>query len=251
MLTPEYYSIAINVNTTSPARQQIHGFDYFTDAQLVSILESAYSTSMQCPTELYIAMVHISRLRAALASGASKPDQPPVGQQVRRIFDSIAHFNADDWAKKPMFKDKADAVAALGRIFAIAVRLYGIMTLPKSAIVSWALSSELAPPAVSCLELYDTIRTWQRDELLALARQSWHQLMHKTSLCWPLIVAGVAVADGSAEDQDFIERSLLSIWSLPNTSACLIIAIRKLRPFWASRKTAWEDCFDKPLACVA
>ncbi|OAQ96193.1 hypothetical protein LLEC1_03077 [Akanthomyces lecanii] len=206
-------AIAINVNTTSPARQQIDGFDDFTDAQLVSILDAAYSTSMQCPTELYVNMVHISRLRAVLASKGNRPDETTVNQQVRRIFDSISHVDADEWAAKPMFKDKIDAVAAVGRIFAVAVRLYGILTLPQSAT-------------------------------------SRHMLMHTTSLCWPLIVGGVAVAGGAAEDQDFIEKSLLSIWALPNTSACLIMAIRKLRPFWASGKTGWEDCFDMPVACV-
>lgn len=209
---------------------------------------------MQCPTELYIIMVHISRLRSVLASKDSKPNKTAVHQQVRRILDSISRVDADEWAAKPMFTETLDAAAAVSRIFAVAVRLYGILTLPRAATVSWIQSLELASPvpAASDQDIYDTTRAWQREELLALVRQSRHLLMHTTSLCWPLIVAGVAVADGgAAEDKDFVETSLLSIWALPNTSACLIIAIRKLRPFWASGRTEWEDCFDRPLACVS
>ncbi|KAM0664208.1 hypothetical protein ACQRIU_006791 [Beauveria bassiana] len=262
---PPYYclnhvlAIAINVNTTSPARQQVHGFDDYADHQLVSILESAYSTSMQCPTELYIAMVHISRLRASLAQKQNgKLDKTKavvvVEQQVRCIFASIARFDADDWAAGPEFKDKRDTVAKVGRIYAIAVRLYGIMTLPPSAVASCvgpASESGSGLGAEQPAATHGTLmRAQQRDELLALTRRSWDQLRHTTSLCWPLIVAGVALADGSPEDQDFIESSLLSIWSLPNTSACFITAIRKLRPFWNSGKTGWEDCFDTPLMCV-
>ncbi|KAM3511839.1 hypothetical protein MY11210_004530 [Beauveria gryllotalpidicola] len=242
-------AIAINVNTTCPARQQVHGFDDYADHQLVSILESAYSTSMQCPTELYIAMVHISRLRAALARKDGKLDRTVVEQQVRCIFASIARFDADDWAAGPEFKDKRDTVAKVGRIYAIAVRLYGIMTLPPSA-VAWCVTPTSGLEGQQQPATHSTLRSHQRDELLALTRRSWGQLRHTTSLCWPLIVAGVALADGSAEDQDFIEKSLLSIWSLPNTSACFITAIRKLRPFWDSGKTGWEDCFDTPLVCV-
>ncbi|KAM3468785.1 hypothetical protein MY5147_007604 [Beauveria neobassiana] len=265
---PPYYclnhvlAIAINVNTTSPARQQVHGFDDYEDHQLVSILESAYSTSMQCPTELYIAMVHISRLRASLAQKQNgKLDKTKAvvvveEQQVRRIFASIARFDADDWAAGPEFKDKRDTVVKVGRIYAIAVRLYGIMTLPPSAVASCVgpaseSGSGSGLGAEQPAATHGTLmRAQQRDELLALTRRSWDQLRHTTSLCWPLIVAGVALADGSPEDQDFIESSLLSIWSLPNTSACFITAIRKLRPFWNSGKTGWEDCFDTPLMCV-
>ncbi|KAM3566620.1 hypothetical protein ARSEF4850_000373 [Beauveria asiatica] len=259
---PPYYclnhvlAIAINVNTTSPARQQVHGFDDYADHQLASILESAYSTSMQCPTQLSIAMVHISRLRAALALAQREKEKGKldktfvVEQQVRCIFASIARFDADDWAAGPEFVDKRDTVAKVGRIYAIAVRLYGIMTLPPSAFAS-CVGPASGPGGEEQTATHGAlIRARQRDELLALTRRSWDQLRHTTSLCWPLIVAGVALADGSPQDQDFIEKSLLSIWGLPNTSACFITAIRKLRPFWDSGKTGWEDCFDTPLMCV-
>ncbi|EGX93633.1 C6 zinc finger domain protein [Cordyceps militaris CM01] len=245
-------AIAINVNTTSPATQQLHGFDDYTDDQIVSVLECAYSTSMQCPTELYLALVHISRLRAKLAQRDTKPDKSSIEQKVRHILDSVSRFDADDWATKPMFRDQIDTVAIAGRIFAIAVRLYGILTLPPSAVAAWSVASELSQPtsASAPAAVYDALRISQRRELLALARQSWGRLKHTTSLCWPLVVAGVAFADGAAADQDFIETSLLSIWSLPNTSACFILTIRALRRFWTSGKTGWEDCFDQPLACV-
>ncbi|XWW92753.1 hypothetical protein V2A60_000679 [Cordyceps javanica] len=258
-------SVAINVNTTSPARNQIHGFDDYTDQQLASVLNAAYSTSMQCPTELYLAMVHISRLRATLAAAAAGPGGPKHGdrggkgeaaaatvvieRRVRRIFDSIARFSAQDWADKPEFGDTMDAVAAVGRIFAVAVRLYGIMTLPPSAVVASMRAG--GGSSASDLERHDALRISQGRALLALVRRFWGRLSHTTSLCWPLIVAGVALAGGSPEDQNFVERSLLSIWRLPNTSACFILAIQKLRPFWNSGKTGWEDCFDTPIACIA
>lgn len=88
-----------------------------------------------------------------------------------------------------------------------------------------------------------------REELLALLRQTWDSLRYHGGLAWPLIVAGVAASDGSAQDRDYIDRRLCYIWQRPLTAATFLLAVEKLRAFWRSGKTGWEDCFDEPTPC--
>ncbi|KAJ3493885.1 hypothetical protein NLG97_g4444 [Lecanicillium saksenae] len=242
-------SVAIYADTTSPARQQIRGYDLITDQQLGLILEYSSPTPLQCPITLSISIVHTSRLRAALTRKDNSIDKNNTAQEVKRIFDAITAFDAEEWAAQPIFTGniRAQVLPTLGRIFALAVRLYGVLSLPQSAVVSWVVSSEKKHPEMTDAEIYDTLRLWQREELLALLRQSWDQLKSTTALSWPLIVAGVAFAGGSKEDQEFVDESLMAIWNLPNTLAGLLLTIKKLRSFWESGKTEWEDCFDKPI----
>ncbi|KAJ6779758.1 hypothetical protein PWT90_06290 [Aphanocladium album] len=245
--------VAMHADTTTPARHQIGGYDMITDKQLAVILGAATSPATLCPTALSISMVHTSRLRAALAKKHNGLDKDSIAREVKRIFDAITQFNPEEWAAQPIFtgNTQAQVLPTLGRIFALAVRLYGVLTLPQSAVVSWVLSSGKQHETMCDLEIYDSLRVWQREELLALTRQSWDYLKTTTALRWPLIVAGVALADGSPEDQDFVDKSLMSIWNLPNTAACLLLAIQRLRSFWASGKTEWEDCFDTPIPSSA
>ncbi|OAQ96738.1 hypothetical protein LLEC1_07600 [Akanthomyces lecanii] len=138
--------------------------------------------------------------------------------------------------------DHIPLVIILARIYQVAVLLYGILTLPSATSAAWAVATTTPQPGPLKLRPYDGLRVSKRQELLKLLRQ--------TALCWPLVVAGVALADGDAADKKFVDDSLLTIWMTPNTWAAPFVCRTKLLVFWRSGSMAWEDCFDEPVPCI-
>lgn len=67
-------------------------------------------------------------------------------------------------------------------------------------------------------------------------------------ILWPVIVAGAAAATESVESQMLVEMYLLNSVRDPYTGGCTRVALATMRNFWASGKTKWDECFDKPHA---
>lgn len=142
--------------------------------------------------------------------------------------------------------DHLPTVHLIARIYKTAVLLYGVLTLPPAASHPWAVTQ----PRVPGLGALDSIRVSKRDELNKLLRQSWGKAPYQTALCWPLVVAGVALVDGDPLDQTFVSECLFDIWMNPNTFASPLECRRKLLEFWRSGKTRWEDCFNEPVPSI-
>ncbi|TQV96049.1 DUF300 domain-containing protein [Cordyceps javanica] len=247
---PLYLNFAIeniiHANTTSPAKQQLEGLEDFTDEQLKGALSN--SCFAPCPQDLYPLFVHITRLRVAVAYNR-QPPRNSLALQVQDIFNATWHFDPDEWAESDSWKGELEVGCVMGRVFPVAIRLYGILTLPRFAIVAWAVSSadkRVAYMALPGESIFDSLRVRHKREILALIRRHWDILQYKTSLVWPLLVAGVAAVDGPAEDRKYIEECLQAIVSMPITACSFITVIDKLRAFWASGKSEWEDCWDEP-----
>ncbi|OAA63786.1 endothiapepsin precursor [Cordyceps fumosorosea ARSEF 2679] len=72
----------------------------------------------------------------------------------------------------------------------------------------------------------------------------------RVALRWPAVVAGVALAEGGEDDRALVVEILTSMKSqLPNWGA--LWCLDKLKVFWESGKTEWEDCFDEPVSYLA
>lgn len=138
-------------------------------------------------------------------------------------------------------------VASIAHTYKTAVLLYGIMTLPPSAFVSW-FASKKGNHNTSLS--YRRLLTAHRNELLAHARTAWTLLRSQSALCWPLIVAGVALVHGPPEDQAFVASSIRTIWLHPNAYCGPIVCLDKIQALWLSGKTGWEYCFDEPVPPV-
>ncbi|OAA62346.1 DUF300 domain protein [Cordyceps fumosorosea ARSEF 2679] len=238
----------IHANTTSPAKQQVEGLEHFTDAELKASLSNACFAP--CPLELYPLLVHITRLRVAVAHRQQPPGGARLARKVQGIFDATWRFDPGAWAESDAWRGEVDTGRLMGRLFPVAVRLYGIQTLPRSAVVAWADSAADVRAAYEPLpgrNALDSLRIRHRGEILALIRKHWDTLQYKTSLVWPLLVAGVAAADGAPEDREYIEDCLEAILAMPITACSFITVIDKLRAFWRSGKTEWEECWDEPV----
>ena len=94
--------------------------------------------------------------------------------------------------------------------------------------------------------IYESLRVHHREELLRMLRRQWDRDELKYWLAWPFLVVGVAVADDT-ETQRFVDGSLLEIGKIPSVTSSFISVLYKLRVFWASGSTEWDDCFDEPV----
>lgn len=87
------------------------------------------------------------------------------------------------------------------------------------------------------------------DRLFQLLKKALVSEQVKKSMMWPLIVAGVEAADASAAIRTFVDEQLTEM-SRDLGTPLPLLAKGVLKRFWASGKTGWDDCFDKPYAFV-
>ncbi|KAM3506208.1 hypothetical protein MY11210_007647 [Beauveria gryllotalpidicola] len=253
-------SEAIMFSTTTPARMQITDYYHFTDQEMRIILLGEYDCDMPAPMDLRIAIYKINRLRFAAAAVATKPTPAAAAAAaaavltplVHRQLDDIDAADVDDWCMENAVYGLEHSLS-LARIFRLAVRLFALLTLPRSATTSWARAAAAASDDES--DPYRSVCAAQRTELLARMRALFPQLEYQPNLRWPMVVAGVATAaaadggEAAAADRAFVSESLRIIWEQP-VVACGPMKCRELlQRFWASGKTEWEECFVEPVPC--
>lgn len=191
-------------------------------------------------------IVQINRLRLHAATRATT--KAAFVARVRELFDAIDGFDLQAWSKGRSFANEAITLS-LGHVFLVAVRLYAIMTLCRSELISsHIVGSHSGTPGLSA-GTQDAVRQAETRELMKLLRQLWPSMKYIPALQWPLIVAGVGTTGLRGPDQEFIDQCLLSIWHYPLNDTNIFRCLEKLRAFWASGKTGWEDCFDEPIPC--
>ncbi|KAM3530762.1 hypothetical protein NHJ13051_001202 [Beauveria bassiana] len=248
-------SEAIMFSTTTPARMQITDYYHFTDQEMRIILLGEYDCDMPAPMDLRIAIFKINRLRFASAT-ATKPTPAAAALTplVHRQLNDIDAADVDDWCMNNAVYGLEHSLS-LARIFRLAVRLFALLTLPRSATTSWARAA--VAPDEDENDPYRSVCAAQRTELLARMRALFPQLEYQPNLRWPMVVAGVATAAAAngdaaaatAADRAFVSESLRIIWEQP-VVACGPMRCRELlQRFWASGKTEWEECFVEPVPC--
>lgn len=222
-------------NATSPTTQQITGHLGYTDDDIKTILADEDSTR-PFPVELVVVLRHITQVRVQAASRTRRISE--LRQRMQHLFRQIIAFDPHAWADELDFYSGA-ATPAIGRLFQLATRLHGLISLPVSIVAPPPLLAATGPGVAS-------LRVSQRIELLACLRDTWPTLPDTTNMSWPLLVAGVAAADGPAEDREFVARCLDKTWRNPLGDVAPLLVLEKLRAFWKSGKRGWEDCFDEP-----
>lgn len=183
-------------------------------------------SELPCPSVLFLCIHRINRLRMKLAEGDPISEIQPLAEI---ILDTVEAFDAETW-QEPYGVPGNSVFRVLARAYQAAVRLFAIMTMP---------------PCLSVVtgEMYR--KEPARDELMHLIREVLPQLDSKLALHWCVTVAGVALADGSIEDQEFLEYIIMG--RKQDAEFYLPFHIRDtLRSFWASGFTAWEDCWTEP-----
>lgn len=192
------------------------------------------------PLELFIIMFHITKLRALVACGSNS--KATVQHRMRKLFQQINDFTSEAWAEANSHH-LGGLTAEIGHILQVATRLYGLLVFPQTASSGTITNTSTLPVQ----GVYDKLRIAQRANILERIRKIWPDLLNPDQLCWALIVTGVALADGDAEDRDFIAQCLLDTWYNELSGGTSFLIREKLYAFWKSGKTGWEDCFNEPV----
>lgn len=196
---------------------------------VMTLYDLGSSPLFYCPAPLFKEMFLINRLRreAAISDGDTEPSLCAILERI-------------DAYPVPIMTDSMDAKQAkdlqlVSLLFKSAVAVFGSMTLPCTSECS-----SRAP----CAELRKT----HRDHLFHLLDTSCDFMPLLDHILWPVIVAGAAVATESVEKRMVVEMYLLNSVRDPYTGGCTRVALATMRNFWASGKTKWDECFDKPHA---
>ncbi|KAJ6785620.1 hypothetical protein PWT90_00493 [Aphanocladium album] len=238
---PFFLDTAIKHGTTTPATRQLHGYDYYSDDEIKSALVYPGEKPLSCPVDLVVAIVHITRLRARIAASRTLPDgNSNFNTAASQVFKAIDGFRARDWENTPNL-DGGKPTPNFGSIFQVAVRLYGILTLPARAV--------LAAYPQGCT--YRIIRAEQRQKLVDMLEKTLPAMQYPIQLDWPLLVAGVAAGAADEDPKALRHQEFVRIWfqeivAWPLSDTGSFLCLQKLAEFWNSGKTGWEECFYEP-----
>ncbi|OAA47230.1 C6 zinc finger domain protein [Beauveria brongniartii RCEF 3172] len=246
--------IAIAANTTSPASKQLCGFEAYTDEDILLLSALDTSPDLACPPPLLVIVKNLTQLRGRIADG--RCTKISLNTELRDLFDRIGAFDYNAWAFKQVINSKPAGEAVISstlvsHMFQVAARLFGVLSLPHSATVSWAGAAGYQ--RLPGMSMYDSVRIAHRCELLDMLYRFRGRFRTALALAWPVTVAGVSLGgDGaSVEDRAFVAEALLDMWMSRLSRCGPILCLQKLRAFWDSGKTEWDDCFDEPVPPLA
>ncbi|KAJ3493240.1 hypothetical protein NLG97_g4855 [Lecanicillium saksenae] len=241
-------------NTTTPALRHSLGYDNYTDAQLEFFLrdEEDFCADRPFPVQQRIILIQLTRLRHRIATAEIKASSPTLTSIITGLYEQLHDIDLDDWAQSlPGFGFSMNL--AMAEIHQDAIWLYAILTLPRAAMLDWARAERQRSPLGSVRatgnagDAYDNIRTYYTLKVMVSVRRVFPLLQYPAALNWPLTVVGVAVTD--EEDRAFVDRALDSLWRRPVGAGGSYLVLERLREFWPTGKTEWEDCFYEPTPC--
>ncbi|KAJ6782123.1 hypothetical protein PWT90_06664 [Aphanocladium album] len=237
-------------NTTSPARMQVLGYDRYTDKQLMAAFKLYQLHEMPCPSDLFLAIVHITRIRQR-ASIINLANRRSFEAAVRRIFTDIDSFNETLCAEEDETTAK-EIRHLIPPIFKAAVRLYGILTLPRAAVLA----------AFPRCGSYRKLRASHRHALTEKLKTGMVKaaaIDQSGVFGWPMLVAGVAAGvphnKRDSDDPDYehavstkemVEQFFSISWLDPLSTSVELAILESLRKYFRSGGTEWEECFYEP-----
>ena len=186
-----------------------------------------------CPQTLFQDIVNINQLRKVCAVGSPSIDGPTL-PTADQLISHIITFSPEQWAES--FESSFDIWCLIARIFQSAVASYGISSLLSAA----ALRPTLKLTALA---------QHHRHCLVSLIREARTIPLVKNSIVWPVIVAGVAATHLTINEQSFIGKTLTDMSEEIGFSTTLV-AKAALEKYWASGRTKWDECFDRPYALL-
>ncbi len=229
-------------NALSPIENQISACSDWSTDDLYNVYSSNLYSDVPCPTDLFLDIIRITRLRSLFGAGASlKKVVLPV---ARQIFRDIEDFSPDEW-NEPYPLPKTTKQFLIGRIFKSAVTLYCLLSMPETAAVFQPDGK--ASYSASCRDL---VRA-SRSDLMKHIAVATKELPSKIPLAWPVTILGVAYADGTKEEKETIEGFFRGVIDMSYIESGPAHGLAKVKKFWDSGKTKWEDCFDEPCTVLA
>lgn len=230
-------------NTTSPSTDQISQLYDWTDEQCLFVFAFSFCESLPCPSSLFLAIRRITRLRVALADGASIPNLVPT---AKLIAHEVHEYSPCNWAETYILPPPEIAVI-YARAFKLATILYALLSLPSTLAQPFA--REVSQGQFNASEGTSDARIYYRKLLWDAVVFGERGLVSSPPgrMCWPLAVLGVACYDSTAQERNTLSSLLVEMRGSPSIDCGPALLLDTLPRFWTSGKTAWDDCFDTPI----
>ncbi|GAP92431.2 putative C6 zinc finger domain-containing protein [Rosellinia necatrix] len=168
----------------------------------------------------------------------SSEDDIPLYTDAPTLLAHILAFSPSSYVDAHGSQDAREYWLLVVRVYHSAVVLYCILSLRGLLLL---------PPESKDLER--TVRA-HYDRLLLDLKAGLRHEGFRNCLFWPLVVAGVCAARGTAFERAFIADALRD--AVKDVGSSMLLLARKvLTVFWASGKTGWDDCFDQPYLFMA
>ncbi|KAL6871959.1 hypothetical protein J3F83DRAFT_625785 [Trichoderma novae-zelandiae] len=222
----------IVVNTTSSQQNQIIEVTCLNPKELYSLYKVSIYPPFFCPPDLFLDILYINRLRLQLPTTSVIYSLPSIEVTVCDILRHIHEFSPLGWIES-CGSDNPEGLLLLPNIYQAAVALYAILVLPCTSKFHVKRS---------CQELKQTYRAQLFDALRTAVGSS----VRIHNIYWPVVVAGVAASNGTAEERLLVEEHLNMGINDPYSGAGSLKALAVLRRAWAFGLTEWDECFSEP-----
>lgn len=224
-------------NTACPASDQIAEFNELRDEDVLRVYSHMYVRCLPCPSIIFLLVRWITQLRAAAMTAKSTSSVPLSESLARRLH----RFSPEDWVESYTIP-AGPKTRTFARAFKAATILYALMSLPDT----------LSQP-------FRNVETTDAQASFLYYRRQLQEALNKAKsiplamygMCWPTAVLGVAVHDGTAEEQTAVLDMLGQIQASFGAGAGAATLQHRLPEFWASGKNGWEDCFDRPFQIMS
>ncbi|OAA81002.1 C6 finger domain protein [Akanthomyces lecanii RCEF 1005] len=221
----------IITNTTSPSFDQMGEEAFFTNEDVYAYCADELMETFPCPTQLFLCIRDINRARRDIAGGQYSTGI--VRKMMQAIFRIIASFEPQTWRERYVLPEP-EVRFQLAAMYKSATMLYGMMTLAAYAGVPSDASHRIA----------------STEGIVDLALALSQPLGDHLALAWPLMVAGASLGGAPPGKQAVVDRLLLSISQGVYASNGVFFALERLRMFWKSGKTEWDECFSTWQAAI-
>ncbi|GKT46182.1 uncharacterized protein ColSpa_06363 [Colletotrichum spaethianum] len=222
-------------NTTSPADDQMSPVPNFELRDLIAdAYELGYYPFLPCPTELFIDIIRVNRLRFLAAHGGVTSTTGSIQSEAEDLLTKIIGFSPETWSET---KDKSqEDHLMMAQVYQSAVVLFGISSLESAGAILLSAGWAAVKKIHSC-------------RLLRLLEKTAASCVLKNCTAWPIMVAGFEAKSGKATARAFI------LGRLEEESRALgvyvpLAAKGVLERFYASSGNSWDDCFDSPYALI-
>ena len=190
-----------------------------------------------CPPPLFADIVRINHLRMRATEQINEPaGAETLSEEAYELLGRIRRFSSNDWAQSKT-SSKQEWIL-IGNVYQAAVALYCLSSLQSLSVL----------PAITSLQSQYAVHGQFLRTLLAEGLTS---PKIKRYMLWPLVVLGVvAVHDhegGGGAMRAFVAEQLPAL-SRDGGTYVPFTAKGVLDAFWASGKTGWDACFDRPYA---
>lgn len=181
--------------------------------------------------------MRINRLRAMAVSytlGSLPQDTVAQTQQAFELLNDIINFSVDEWAES-RGTTKEDNML-LGQSYKSGIYIYCILSLQSVGVL---------PSNEGKLNPLTQAASHEAQFLCDLMVKGFSNKKIILLLLWPLTVLGAQAVHEGESRRDFVRKWADEIYAY--TASYSVWHLKEvLEKFWASGKTRWDDCFDRP-----